>query len=185
VTSAGCLAGVLSATRGHLSYRFCPIFFLQDVESLCAKKITHLLLQLKPVQGHPRWVSIGQRPCISRGIASDLAIVLARSSVTPPRLHAARQLCRCHVRRLSHHGLLRTCNQLRHPACSFKEMHRADVHRCNAVAALRSDTSICGVCARVAAGTMLVSSRRATVAAGRAAAGAACSYTGTKQLTKS
>ena len=57
--------------------------------------------------------------------------------------------------------------------------------RCNAVAALRSGTLICGLCARVAAGTMLLSSRRAAVAAGRAAAGAACSYTGTKQLTKS
>ena len=30
---------------------------MQDAESLCAKKISHLLLQLKPVQGHPRWVS--------------------------------------------------------------------------------------------------------------------------------
>ena len=34
-----------------------PNFFLQDAESLCAKKISHLFLQLKPVQGHPRWVS--------------------------------------------------------------------------------------------------------------------------------
>ena len=30
---------------------------MQDAENLCAKKISHLFLQLKPVQGHPRWVS--------------------------------------------------------------------------------------------------------------------------------
>jgi hypothetical protein len=45
---------------------------LQDAENLCAKKISHLLLQLKPVQGHPRWVSIEQRPYFSRDITIDL-----------------------------------------------------------------------------------------------------------------
>jgi hypothetical protein len=35
---------------------------LQDAENLCAENISHLFLQLKPVQGHPRWVSIEQRP---------------------------------------------------------------------------------------------------------------------------
>jgi hypothetical protein len=30
---------------------------LQDAESLCAKKISQLILQLKPVHGHPGWVS--------------------------------------------------------------------------------------------------------------------------------
>jgi hypothetical protein len=38
---------------------------LQDAEDLCAKKISHLFLQLKPVQGHPRWVSIEQRALAS------------------------------------------------------------------------------------------------------------------------
>jgi hypothetical protein len=38
---------------------------LQDAENLCAKKISHLFLQLKPVQGHPRWVSIEQRALAS------------------------------------------------------------------------------------------------------------------------
>jgi hypothetical protein len=38
---------------------------LQDAESLCAKKSSHLFLQLKPVQGHPRWVSIEQRALAS------------------------------------------------------------------------------------------------------------------------
>jgi hypothetical protein len=65
VPSAGCLARVLSATRGHLSESFSHnIFFLQDAEDLCAKKISHMFLQLKPVQGHPRWVSIEQRALV-------------------------------------------------------------------------------------------------------------------------
>jgi hypothetical protein len=48
--------------------------------------------------------------------------------------------------------------------------------RCKAVAALRSGTLICGVCARAAAGTMLLSSRRATGSRARRSRGSAFVY---------
>jgi hypothetical protein len=60
VPSAGCLARVLSATRGHLGESFSQNIYF-DAEILCARKIPHLFLQLKPVQGHPGWVSTEQR----------------------------------------------------------------------------------------------------------------------------
>jgi hypothetical protein len=99
------------------------------------------------------------------------------------------------VNRQRHHGLPRTCNQLRHPACSFKEMQRAYVHMCICAyvqmqrgggAAIRHFN--CGLvhgAAPLYSRVPCCCPRGVQLAAERAAAGSACSYTGTKQPTRS
>jgi hypothetical protein len=53
VGGGGVGSGVGLAAKGHsrpLKLRISPkTFFLQDAEDLCAKKISHMFLQLKPV----------------------------------------------------------------------------------------------------------------------------------------
>jgi hypothetical protein len=80
-------------------------------------------------------------------LAKPKASLPPPSPPRPRQQHAARQLWRCHVRHQSHHGLPRTCNQLQHPACSFKEMQRTDTQmQRSGGAAIRHLN--CGSCAR-------------------------------------